>query len=52
MVDNVCLHDARVQAIISERDAFERETDTASAIENKSELDKQSESGVSKGAQS
>ena len=52
MVDNVCLHDARVQAIIAEKDAFDKETDTASVTDGKSEVDKQSESGISKGAQS
>ena len=52
MVDNVALHDARVQAIVAERDAFEKETDTASALEHKSEVDRQSESAVSKSGQS
>ena len=48
----MALHDARVQAIVAERDAFEKETDTASALEHKSEVDRQSESAVSKSGQS
>ena len=40
MVDNVALHDARVRAIVGERDAFEKETETTSALEHKSEFDR------------
>ena len=48
LVDNVCLHDARVRAIVAQRDAGEREAELG--YDQKSEQDKHSESGYSKGA--